>query len=118
MQKFAEFLGITNAVTSYEYLKAGERAGIVGWEEFEEVPAEAVAAEQAIARKKRQGIKARKEQLKREWVLMTDVIEDRLVPKACAVGGGMLVAWEGFGRGDAAHGFLPLSLGRCRARRN
>lgn len=37
MDRFAEILGIANAVSSYEYLRAGETDHIVGWHEFVEV---------------------------------------------------------------------------------
>jgi hypothetical protein len=101
LQQFMQLLGIRNGVTSYEYLKAGERAGIEGWDEFDEVPAEAVAAEQAALRAHRQQIQQRKTQLRQQWLLLTDVVEDRLMPRACAAGGGILVAWEGYGRDEA-----------------
>jgi hypothetical protein len=101
LQQFTNLLGIRNGVTSYEYLKAGERAGIVRWDEFDEAPTEAIAAEQAAARASRQAIEGRKEQLRGDWLLLADVVEDRLLPRACLADSGMLVAWEGFGRAEA-----------------
>jgi hypothetical protein len=38
MQKFADVLGIKNAVTSYEYLKDGDTDNISRWDEFIEIP--------------------------------------------------------------------------------
>jgi hypothetical protein len=37
MSKFADTLGIPNAVTSYEYLASGETDGILEWDEFTEI---------------------------------------------------------------------------------
>jgi len=37
MLKFAELLGISNALSSYEYLKAGETDGVKKWEQFIEI---------------------------------------------------------------------------------
>ncbi len=34
MRKFADILGIKNAVTSYEYLAQGEIDNIIGWQDF------------------------------------------------------------------------------------
>ncbi|HET6247572.1 MAG TPA: hypothetical protein VFE47_07745 [Tepidisphaeraceae bacterium] len=113
LQEFASLLGIHNGVTSYEYLKAGERAGIEQWELFSEVPAEAVAAEQAALRAKRQQIALRKEQLRDNGLLLSDVVEQRLLPRACAANGGMLVAWEGFGRDEARIEFYRAPWGEA-----
>ncbi len=38
MHKFANALGIQNAVTSYEYLADGEVENIIGWEDFIQIP--------------------------------------------------------------------------------
>ncbi|HWE00875.1 MAG TPA: hypothetical protein VG326_00595 [Tepidisphaeraceae bacterium] len=101
LQQFAELLGIRNAVTSYEYLKAGERVGIIGWDNFNEVPSEAVAAERAAIRERRKAVQGKKTQLKRDGLLLADAVEDRLLPRAISVDDGFLVAWEGFGRGES-----------------
>jgi hypothetical protein len=37
MLEFAEVFGISNVVTSYEYLKSGETDGIKEWEKFVEI---------------------------------------------------------------------------------
>lgn len=37
MDRFAEVLGIPNAVTSYEYLATGETDNIIGWDKFIEI---------------------------------------------------------------------------------
>lgn len=105
LQQFADLLGIRNAVTSYEYLKGGERIGIERWEDFIEVPSEAVAAERAARRERRRAIAAEKEQLARAGLLLADAAEDRLLAAACAAGGGMLLSWEGFGRGESRTDF-------------
>jgi hypothetical protein len=38
LARFAELLGLPNAVTAYEYLMAGETDDIVGWDDFIHVP--------------------------------------------------------------------------------
>ena len=38
LERFAQILGIRNAVTSYEYLQNGELDGIEGWDQFVHVP--------------------------------------------------------------------------------
>ncbi len=113
LQRFMELLKIRNGVTSYEYLKAGERMGIDGWEEFDEVPADAVAAERAMSRQRTLEITRKKQQLRKEWILLADVVEDRLLPRAGAVGDGMLLAWEGFGRGEARIEFFRPPWGEA-----
>lgn len=100
LQKFTELLGIRNGVTSYEYLKSGERVGIEGWEEFDEVPSDAVAAERATLREKRLAIERQKLQLRQQGLLLAEVVENDLAPRAAAANGGLLVAWEGMGRAD------------------
>src|SRR4051812_17155532 len=50
LDKFAKLLGIRNAVTAFEYLQEGDREGIRGWKQFEELPAAQVAVEKQAAR--------------------------------------------------------------------
>jgi hypothetical protein len=101
LQQFTELLGIRNGVTSYEYLKAGEVADIQAWNEFEEVPPEAIIAEQAAQRRRQLQVAQQKEELIKKGLLLADAVENCMLPRACAIAGGMLVAWEGYGRGEA-----------------
>lgn len=113
LQQFAELLSISNAVTSYEYLKSGDRIGIVRWNEFVEVPDEAVAAERLARRERRQRVEQRKDELKQELTLLADVAENDVLPRSCSAAGGMLVAWEGFGRGDSRLDFYRAPWGEA-----
>ena len=38
LERFAQALGIRNAITSYEYLQNGETDGVEGWDQFVHIP--------------------------------------------------------------------------------
>src|SRR5665213_2273072 len=99
--RFAGLLGISNAVTSYEYLKAGEVEGVERIDEFIDVPADEFSAEARARLERNAAVERHKQQLKQSYVLLTDVVEERLLPRACATADGFLVAWEGHGRTES-----------------
>src|ERR1700733_10454714 len=45
MAKFVELFGLSNALSSYEYLQSGERDGIQGWKQFIHIENQPVSAE-------------------------------------------------------------------------
>ena len=99
LAEFAEVLQIVNAVTAYEYLKAGERTGIEGWPQFEEIPAGRVAAEAEERRQAQNLVKAEQGRLKaEEYLLVTDSHKDE-IPYGCAVDSGFFVAWPDHRKG-------------------
>lgn len=115
LDRVAQVLGIRNAVTSYEYLKSGEVDDIVRAGDFVEAPADLVEADAKARAAEEQAriadekarlarnavIELTKSRLKRAYVLLCDVVEERLLPRACATADGFLVAWEGHGRAES-----------------
>ncbi len=94
LAEFANMLKISNALSAYEYLKAGEIEDIEGWELFEEVPAERVIAEKKTAREMRSKVNAERKQLASEGsLLLHDERKHGGGPYGCAIDGGFVVAW-------------------------
>lgn len=93
LERFANLLGIHNAATSYEYLKAGEREGIQGWREFQEVPQDLIDREKDEGRERRKQVNARKKQLRKTGVLLYERIAKREMPRVCTIAEGFLVGW-------------------------
>ena len=52
LKKIAKLLGISNAVTDYDYLASDERDGIKGWRKFEKVPLDPKPPEKVAAKPK------------------------------------------------------------------
>jgi hypothetical protein len=96
LERFAKLLGIQNAVTAYEYLREGERAGVKGWRQFEEIPAEGETAEKAERRAYRKRLQARKKSLLQSGMLLVDEAREIDFPHACAAGDRLLVFWSSF----------------------
>lgn len=108
LEKFADLIGLPNAVTSYEYLQSGEREGIQQWKNFVHVPDLSAAKAAAKAAKARE--KAEWKRLLKEGPLVLDRAGSK-------VGGGrffeypawcidtsrneVLLAWSGNPVGDA-----------------
>jgi hypothetical protein len=93
LDAFAKVVGIPNAVASYEYLKNGERDDIQHWEEFEELPAEAVRKEKEQRREADDRLKRDRQKLQDDGLLLLrDEREDKL-PVGCALADCFLVAW-------------------------
>jgi hypothetical protein len=78
--RFADLLGLPNALTSYEYLQAGERDGVEGWDEFLHVPDDSAA--KAHKREAEASIDRVKERMRAEGLLLLErsVGEPELVP--------------------------------------
>jgi hypothetical protein len=97
LDQLARTLGIANASTAYEYLKAGERAGIRGWKDFVEVPREDIDREKQAKRAARNQLKELTKQLKSEGLLLLHVTKKDKAPLVALVGDGFLVGWQTFG---------------------
>jgi hypothetical protein len=94
LEEFARVLKISNTVTAYEYLKDGEREGIKKWKQFEEVPAEHVAAAAQTARQLRKEVESARKRLKADGVLLVhDERKEHLRPYGCAISDGYVVGW-------------------------
>jgi hypothetical protein len=87
-ERLAEALGIANAATSYEYMKAGETLGIRGWEQFTEVPAVVVSAERAAQR----ALGDLKKAKKRDGLLLAEARSKMWAFSAVAAARGFVVA--------------------------
>ena len=95
---FAKALKISNALTAYEYLKDGETDDIKKWKQFEEVPAEQIAAAKQTARQLRKEVETARKQLKAAGVLLLhDELKGNERPYGCAVEGGFVVGWADHG---------------------
>jgi hypothetical protein len=103
LARLAKQLGIVNAETSYEYLRAGEVRGIEGWKQFVHVPD--LSDEKAAKRRARAEVAAATRRLQAEGTLL--VVQKPASPRVglppspvfCAhPRGGFLLAWAVFGR--------------------
>ena len=95
MEQFVKLLGLSNAMSSYEYLQSGERDDIKGWKQFIHIPDQ--NAEKAAQRAAQAQIKAEKKRLQKEGVLFAEVKP----PKVRALLNS--IAW---GTDSASHGLL------------
>lgn len=88
MTQFAKLLGLSNALSSYEYLQAGERDAIKGWKRFIHVPD--LSAERAAQQAAQAKNRAEKKRLQKAGVLLAEIKP----PKA--IGGGLLgsITWS------------------------
>jgi WD40 repeat protein len=96
MEQFVELLGLSNALSSYEYLQSGERDGIKGWKQFVHVPD--LSAEKAAKGAAQAKIKGEKKLLQKEGVLFAEIKP----PKRKGPGLPISITW---GTG-ASNGFL------------
>jgi hypothetical protein len=71
MEKFTKLLGLSNSLSSYEYLQAGERDGIQGWKNFLHIPDQ--AAEKEAKRIAQKRIKEEKKLLQKEGILLAEI---------------------------------------------
>ncbi len=71
MAQFVELLGLQNALSSYEYLQAGERDEIIGWKQFVHIPD--LSAEKAAKRAAKAQIAAEKKRLQKEGILLAEI---------------------------------------------
>lgn len=72
LEKFAEVLGLPNAVTSYEYLQDRERDGIQQWKQFVHIPDR--KAEQAAKRAAKAKAKAEMKQMAKDGLLVLEKV--------------------------------------------
>ena len=71
MEQFAGFLGISNALSSYDYLQAGERQGIQGWKQFVHIPD--LNSEKEARRAAKAAMAAEKKQLRKAGILLAEI---------------------------------------------
>jgi hypothetical protein len=117
LSQFANLLGIHNTLTSYDYLMAGERAGVRDWKKFIHVPdlsAEKTARREAATALRREKLRLRRTgHLCNEWLPpcgRQDAIFSQ--PDFCAdpLNGGFLVLWRrivGYGYPPQLHRLQP-----------
>ncbi len=103
LQTFADLLGLPNALTSYDYLKAGESDGTEGWDQFLHVPDD--TAEKARKREAAANLQRVKGWMQGENLLLLEQSfgESDYVPMPPAwcpdrEGNGFLVGWPRLGR--------------------
>jgi hypothetical protein len=72
LQQFADLLRIPNALTAYEYLQAGERDGVRGWRQFEELPAAAISDAKTAKQQQRKEMTAQRKQLQKAGLLLAE----------------------------------------------
>jgi WD40 repeat protein len=113
MQVFVKLLGLSNALSSYEYLQEGERDEIKGWKQFIHIPD--LAAEKAAKRAAQAQIKVKKKQLQKEGILLTEITAPKKtgpgLPNSAVWGtdstnGGLLLSWRSYYQQSAAELFL------------
>ncbi len=71
MAQFVELLGLQNALSSYEYLQAGEHEEIKSWKQFVHIPD--LSAEKAAKRAVKAQIAAEKKRLQKEGILLAEI---------------------------------------------
>jgi len=88
-------LGIANAATAYEYIKAGETSRIQRAKDFEEVPEDQVAAEKTERQERKKRIATIKKKLKADGILLfEEKHKDIRMKVACAAGDGFVLAFR------------------------
>jgi hypothetical protein len=103
LQRFAEIVGLRNALTSYEYLQAGETHGVEGWDQFVHVPD--LSAEKARQRAVEADLAAAKEAARADGRLLWErpAAGQVSLPVWCPdrEGSGFLIVWANLlGRGQ------------------
>jgi WD40 repeat protein len=103
MEQFVDLLGLSNALSSYEYLQQGERDEIKGWKQFIHVPD--LSAEKTAKRAAQALIKAEKKRLQKEGILLAEIKPPKEkgagLPVSIAWGtdstsNGLLLTWQSF----------------------
>jgi hypothetical protein len=96
LDRFAQVLGISNALTSYEYLNEDDHQGIKGWRKFEEIPADAIADAKEQKRLAKTLLKSEVKKLKAEGLLLDRKLCRDEAPYACGLAHDLFVAWANF----------------------
>lgn len=108
MSKAVQLLGFSNALSSYEYLQAGERDGIRNWRQFIHIPD--LTEEKHAKRVARGKLNAEKKRLQKEGILLAEIVppkvSKRQLPGKIAWGtdsrnGGILFTKQNFHFGKA-----------------
>jgi hypothetical protein len=96
LERFAKLLGLANALTAYEYVRAGETTGLRRVREFEEVPEDEAVAELVAKLDRRKANAAARKRLRTSSVLLYEEKRKGVAfPRACASRGGFVVSWGG-----------------------
>jgi len=90
-------LGLSNALSSYEYLQSGERHEIKGWKQFTHIPD--LTVEKAAKRAAQDRVKSEKKRLQNEGIFLTEIHP----PKTKGPGLPTSIAW---GTDTSSHGLL------------
>ncbi len=97
LQRFADLLGLPNAVTSYEYLMDGETEGTERWEDFKHIPDQ--SEEKARKRAADAAIQEEKAQLRQAGMLLYEKRGEQKALVSLAwcpdpTSDGFLVSWQ------------------------
>jgi hypothetical protein len=93
LNSFAKVLGISNALTSYEYLKEGDHHGIKSWRKFEEIPVDEIANAKERKRQAKELLKSDVKRLKADGLLIDRKVSRDGMPYACGLAQDVFVAW-------------------------
>jgi hypothetical protein len=96
LEKFAKVLGISNAVSAYEYLKDGERDAIKGWRKFEEFPGEAVKSLAQQKRAERNRVKSERIAMSKSGLLIFSKAEKEHGVRCGSAKDGFVSAWADY----------------------
>jgi WD40 repeat protein len=103
MAQFVELLGLSNALSSYEYLQSGERDDIKGWKQFVHIPD--LSSEKAAKRAVQARVRAEKKRLEKEGVLLTEIkppkqqgsgLRTSIAWGTDSATNGLVLAWQSF----------------------
>lgn len=106
LEVFADLLGISNAVTSYEYLQGDERDNVQGWKQFELIPADVAEAEKKTKQTRRKQLTAERNRMKREGLLLVEKRWRNEQVRVCPAANGFL-ALHGNHRKTTAEVYQP-----------
>lgn len=91
----AKVLGISNAVTAYDYLTSDERQGITGWRHFEHIPPQRSTSKAAESKAKRKACKLLRQKLNKSGHLILHQEWDEFPQLASGfpMGQGFVLGW-------------------------
>jgi hypothetical protein len=98
LRALSSALGIRNTLTSFEYLKGGERRGITGWRKFVEVPRDEAARARGESRRKKQKISALIKGMKGSGLLLVREVCKLGILREARAGNGFIVGYFALGK--------------------
>src|SRR5213075_2150194 len=96
LEEFGKILGISNLISSYEYLKSGETEDIEQWEQFIEIPAAEVAKEKTSAVDEKRRLKKITDGLRKSGILLAEETRSEVIPHLALAGDGIVVGWAAY----------------------